>query len=389
MGHLIFHAGPKGKANRTNAKGMIRHTLRKTKGTKNHKNDDIKSDLTKYNIDYKVSGNYADEIIEYRLENEYKGKRKLRKDHVVLREVVTQPSPEMFEGMTIEQKQKKMADFMKDALPWFVKEFGKENIVGASAHLDETSPHAHVMVMPMKDGKVSQTEFFKSPADLRRQHTEYREHMIARGWDFEKGNKYENIDNHEMPVFKANAKKIQADRAAQTKALRDARIDLSESPEVRKQALEIALDAVLGGVLKSERERLEEDEERLRTEREQFEAMKAELDAKDREIREKERETARTEKLFGDFAVGILKFSNAKYDHKLIAQIESGGLRSVKMREVVSSIPFSIGDAFKKQEGEAMVEGLDQQVNAYKFPPKQVHKQVHVQQVIEDDGPEL
>lgn len=385
MGHLIFHAGTAGKANRANSKGMARHTQRKTKGTENHSNKDIDKDLTKYNIDYKVKGKTADEVIEDRLENEYKGRRKLRKDHVVLREIITQPSPEMFEGMTIVEKQKMMNKFVGDALPWFMKEFGKENIVGASAHLDETNPHAHVMVMPMKDGRVSQTEFFKGPGDLKRQHAEYRKHMIAKGWDFEKENKYEEIDNHEQPVFKANAKKIQADREKQAKAMRDAQLVLSESPEVRKQALEMAFDAVLDGVLKSERERLEEDEERLRVEREQFEAMKAELDAKDREIREKESRMAGAERLVGGVAVDILKFSNAKYDHKLAAQIESGGLGSVKLKEVVSSFPFCIRDAVKRKEGEILAEKVERQVVDYKSKPKQAR----VQRVIEDDGPEL
>lgn len=34
------------------------------------------------------------------------------------------------------------------------KEFGRENIVGISLHLDESTPHVHVVVTPIKDGKL-------------------------------------------------------------------------------------------------------------------------------------------------------------------------------------------------------------------------------------------
>lgn len=267
--HLVYHAGPAGKATRKDAKGLVRHTQRKTKGTKNHSNPDIKPELTKYNIDLLWKGMTADDRIEERLENEYKGKRSLRKDHIVLREIITQPTPEYFEGMTIEEKQQHLKKFIDDAMPWFMKEFGKENVVGASGHLDEENPHAHFMIMPMtKDGRVSQTEFFKGPNDLKRQHKSYREHMIAKGWDFDKENKYAvSIDDVPQLKFKKHGKEIQAKRAEQSAAVQE----LAENDkEIRQIAVEKAYDDVYHRVLLKERERLREEEEYLESQKNAF-----------------------------------------------------------------------------------------------------------------------
>lgn len=265
MAHLIFHAGSAGKATKANAGGMLRHTQRKKLKSNNHKNKDIDTTKTKYNIDimkneHNKNKMSAHDVLEERLKNDYKGKRKLRKDQVVLREVITQPSPEFFEGMSIDEKREHMQKFMLDAMPWFHKEFGADNVLGASAHLDETNPHAHFMIMPMtKDGRISQTEFFTGPQALQQQHKTFREHMIQKGWDFEVENKYEDIDNHTLPAFKANAKRIQAARASQTEEVRN----MSQDADIRQEAVKMALQDVHANVLKEEREKLEKEREKL------------------------------------------------------------------------------------------------------------------------------
>lgn len=266
MAHLIYHAGTAGKATKANARGMTRHTQRRKLKSDKHKNKDIDISKTKYNVDFmKKSHNKnkmsAHDVIEERLKNEYKGKRNLRKDQVVLREVITQPSPEFFEGMGIEEKQEHMKKFVLDAMPWFNDEFGVDNVIGASAHLDETNPHAHFMIMPMTDdGRISQTEFFTGPKALQQQHKTFREHMIQKGWDFEVENKYEPIDNHDLPEFKANAKRIQDARASQTEEVRN----MSQDVDVRQEAVNMALQDIHENVLKEEREKLEERERELK-----------------------------------------------------------------------------------------------------------------------------
>lgn len=243
MANLIYHAGTAGKIKMNQLTRAVCHTFRKTKNVyKNHGNVDINKSLTKYNDDFTLleyEGMTVDEIVRARIAKEYQGKT-LRKDAVVLREVITAPSSDIFEGMDIEQRKETMNKFVRDAHSWFAFEFGEDNVVGASIHLDETSPHIHVAIMPMTDkGSLAQKKFFKSPADLKRQHRQYREHMRKRGWDFDLDNKYEDVDAFELPVYKANAKKIEAMRKEQTDAIRE----LARKPDLKKAAFDIAFEA--------------------------------------------------------------------------------------------------------------------------------------------------
>jgi hypothetical protein len=69
-------------------------------------------------------------------------------------------------------------------LEWAAREFGRANIVGGSIHLDEASPQLQVIMTPVTDdGRLSQKDFFKGPADLTRQHKTLRQHMISAGYD--------------------------------------------------------------------------------------------------------------------------------------------------------------------------------------------------------------
>lgn len=43
-----------------------------------------------------------------------------------------------------------MEDLTKAAKEWAIKEFGEDNIVGIDLHLDESSPHVHIVVTPVK-----------------------------------------------------------------------------------------------------------------------------------------------------------------------------------------------------------------------------------------------
>ena len=43
----------------------------------------------------------------------------------------------------------------KDNLEWVAKEMGKENILNASIHLDETTPHMHILVVPRYNDKLN------------------------------------------------------------------------------------------------------------------------------------------------------------------------------------------------------------------------------------------
>lgn len=293
MSHLVYHAGTEGKIKKSDTKGLVRHTFRQTeKVYKNHSNDRINKDLTKHNVDVifydeKLKAEVMDaegsfvysrqksmvHLIEDKAKYEYRGKRPLQKNAVLAREIVSNPSRDMFEGLDIEQQKALMLEFTKDACEWMRKEFGERNVLGYSIHLDETHPHTHFVIMPMtEDGRISQKDFFKGPADLKRQHREYRAFMNERGWNFDMENKYEAFDDVPMPVYKANAERLEQMRDKQTEALRNAQKaaeSLLNDDYINNLAARMLLDEKeeeLREKLKREKEELQEQVNKLRFE---------------------------------------------------------------------------------------------------------------------------
>lgn len=290
MATLSFHAGTEGKTQRKNINGSLNHMLRKTRDKyKNHGNPDIDVTRTEDNIDWTKDGRDVEELVDERLENEFKGKRTLRKDAVVLREIIIQASPDVFQGLSEAEKQQKAMQFTNDSLIWFGDEFGEQNIMAASVHMDETNPHTHVMIMPMtEDGRMSQKDFFRGPAGLARQHREYREHMNTLGWDFDLENKYGAVDSAKTPIFKANAQAIHEQRLEHKEMLDELQAD----PNVREEAEKAVYNDIFETVLMDEQLKLQEREKALK-EREQA------LEVREQDVEEKERQQAeRHEELF-------------------------------------------------------------------------------------------
>ena len=220
--YLSYHAGTEGKMTKGNVQGLENHTFRKTNDVyKNHGNEKIHREMTKYNIDYLKDNKSLADQIEEQIEMRFKGKRGMNKKSVVAREIIIQPSGNHFDGLDINQKLEIMERFTNDSLGWMSNEFGEDNILGYSVHMDEVNPHVHIPVIPMtEDGRVSQKDFFKGPGHLRMQHKGYREHMNSLGWDFENENKNEDSKGVKMDVYKANAKAIEKARAELTEAVR-------------------------------------------------------------------------------------------------------------------------------------------------------------------------
>lgn len=81
---------------------------------------------------------------------------KRRKDAVLAVEYLCTASPEWWKSATSEQQ----AEFFKASLAWLSKKYGETNILVASVHRDETSPHLSAFVVPLTpEGRLSAKEF--------------------------------------------------------------------------------------------------------------------------------------------------------------------------------------------------------------------------------------
>lgn len=79
---------------------------------------------------------------------------KRRKDAVIGLEYLIGASPEHF-GADWRETENFGIDYFTDAVKWLERLHGKENVVCKTVHLDESTPHMAVYVVPMRDGKLN------------------------------------------------------------------------------------------------------------------------------------------------------------------------------------------------------------------------------------------
>lgn len=111
---------------------------------------------------------------------------KLRAGSVLCIEYLITASPEAFErhGGTLDDMG---GGYFTDALKWLKERHGKENVIAASLHLDERTPHLVAYVVPRtKDGRLSCRDFLGGPAKMKAMQTNFHEvcgkpHGLERG----------------------------------------------------------------------------------------------------------------------------------------------------------------------------------------------------------------
>ena len=173
-------------------KGYINHLARDVFDKENgyslqHSNENINSKLTSENQTFVNDGNGGFKEMESIKEaTDYLDKRlgtvkkKLRKDAVIARPLIVQLDKEYVK----KHGETGVINGLNYAFDWVVTEFGVDNIVCASLHMDETNPHMHIMFTPVtEDGRLSQKDWFKNPATLRKQHDDLRKHMQDNGYN--------------------------------------------------------------------------------------------------------------------------------------------------------------------------------------------------------------
>lgn len=140
-------------------------------------------------------------------------KRPLRKDAILVRGLILQLDPKWFDEFNPQWRthgpNRDAVAYMGASFDWATKEFGQENVLGFSLHLDEYNPQLQVLITPVTpDGRLSQKDYFKGPSDLRRQHKDLREHMAAAGYDVENRVTERSREHLSSSEFQAKADRL-------------------------------------------------------------------------------------------------------------------------------------------------------------------------------------
>lgn len=155
MGHVVLHLE---KAKGTDS-AMSSHIERTVK-PKNA--DETKTHLNKELIEFSEGVNNRTQAIQYRLDNA-KLKRKIANNQVRAIRILLSGSPEDMKRI---EDSGRMDEWCKDNLDWLKDTYGKENLVSAVLHLDETTPHIHATVIPIVTGKSRKAKLKEEKQEL-------------------------------------------------------------------------------------------------------------------------------------------------------------------------------------------------------------------------------
>lgn len=105
---------------------------------------------------------------------------KRRKDAVLCIEYMIGSSPG---ALKTEDEHRR---YLSDALAWLKQRHGAENVVAATIHMDETTPHLCAYVVPLKDGKLNARHFLGGRQTLSAMQTSFakevgEKHGLERG----------------------------------------------------------------------------------------------------------------------------------------------------------------------------------------------------------------
>jgi hypothetical protein len=159
-----------------------RHNQRENK---NYSNKDIDFNRTKLNYDLHNKHDivYIDEINK-KIKERYTGKKAIRKDAVLNVECLITSDPEFFKTIGSEETKR----YFKEAYEFVKAEFGKENIVYANVHMDETTPHMHLGFTPItSDGRLSAKEWLDGKKKLTELQDNFFRYITSKGFDLDRG----------------------------------------------------------------------------------------------------------------------------------------------------------------------------------------------------------
>ena len=119
-------------------------------------NPDVDMSRSEDNYDLIPCDNYKRSIKE-KLSNLVENSRAVRKDAVVVCNFIVTSDSETMEALGADRQR----EFFEDSVKWFSDRYGADRVLNATVHMDETTPHLHIGVMPItQDGRLSAKAIF-------------------------------------------------------------------------------------------------------------------------------------------------------------------------------------------------------------------------------------
>ncbi len=178
------------KYKRENLKGIYRHNERKNKNYSNANIDKEKSYLN-YSI---KSPQYSYEKEFYLMREKYKLKGQIKVVSNIACEYIITSDKEFFETIGEEETKRYFETAYQFVTQY--KDLGEQYIMSAKVHMDEETPHMHLIFLPVvhtkdKEGndidKLACSEFWKAKDSYRQLQNAFYNYMVSNNFELERG----------------------------------------------------------------------------------------------------------------------------------------------------------------------------------------------------------
>ena len=218
------------KYKRDNLKGIYRHNERRNK---NYSNKNINPELSHLNYSLKDC-KYSYEKEFDLIKEKYNLKGQIKTVSNIACEYIITSDKEYFNSIGIDETKRYFETAYKFVCEY--KNLGEQYILSAKVHMDEETPHMHLVFIPVihtkdKKGncidKIACSEFWKAKDSYRQLQDAFYNYMVANNFDLERGNPSERVH-----LSVEDYKKITNFEESKI-VLKDIKIELPETPNVR------------------------------------------------------------------------------------------------------------------------------------------------------------
>ena len=220
------------KYKRENLKGIFRHNERRNK---NYSNDNINKEKSYLNYSIK-SPQYSYEKEFDRIREKYNLKGQIKTVSNIACEYIITSDHDYFEKIGEEETKRFFETAYKFVAEY--KNLGEQYILSAKVHMDEQTPHMHLIFLPVvhttdKKGnpidKLACSEFWKAKDSYRQLQDAFYKYMVENGFDLQRGLPKEETNRQHYSV--EEYKKITNFKETK-EVLKNMKLELPDVPKI-------------------------------------------------------------------------------------------------------------------------------------------------------------
>ena len=154
---------------------------------------------------------------------------KVRKDAVLMCSFVVGSDREFFSRLSPGEQQQ----FFIDCTRFFAERYGEDNIISAVVHIDETTPHLHLNLIPIVDGRLCAKQLFDRRG-LQNLQTDFHS-VVGKKWNLQRGKEGSQAKHLDTAAYKLKKMKEETAAAEEQKAVAEQAAASAEQRQVHAE----------------------------------------------------------------------------------------------------------------------------------------------------------